>query len=146
MGGHAWSVTSEDAECERGRKSKIRARQSVENHESYTFYHSTFCLISTVRRTSAAQKSGSHPPPPPYTVVMDDCFEFIAAPTPSSSPLALHETPKNTQYDTRHSDDTYRYTSLPRAAPRASKRTQGDAGQGMTLKHSAVTERQTGHD
>ena len=26
MGGHAWSVTSNDAECERGRKSEIRRR------------------------------------------------------------------------------------------------------------------------
>ena len=29
MGGHAWSVTSEDAKCERGRKSKIRARHDI---------------------------------------------------------------------------------------------------------------------
>ena len=27
MGGHAWSVTSEDAKCERGRFSKVQARQ-----------------------------------------------------------------------------------------------------------------------
>ena len=47
-----WSVTSEDAKCERRRKSKIRARLSTENHESYNFYDSTFCVISTVRRTS----------------------------------------------------------------------------------------------
>ena len=39
MGGHTWSVTSEDADCERGRKSKIRARLYLEHHESYNFYY-----------------------------------------------------------------------------------------------------------
>ena len=38
MGGHAWSVTSEDAKCERGRISKVRARCYLENHESYNFH------------------------------------------------------------------------------------------------------------
>ena len=63
----------EDEECERGRKSKIRARPPVENHENYNFYYSTFCVMSTVRRTSGlcrgAQKKklGSHDPPPPFT-------------------------------------------------------------------------------
>ena len=65
MGGHAWSVTSEDAKCERGRKSKIRARQCIENHESYNFNYSTFCVMSTVRRTSGPPKSYSYVPTPP---------------------------------------------------------------------------------
>ena len=52
------SVT-EDAKCERGRISKIRARHYLENHESYNFYYSTFCVMSTVRRTSGP--ANSHP-------------------------------------------------------------------------------------
>ena len=68
MGGHASSVTSEDAKCERGRISKVRARCYLENHESYNFCYSIFCLISTVRRTSGRQKSGSRPRPRPRTV------------------------------------------------------------------------------
>ena len=48
-----------------GSKIKIRARHDMRNHESYNFYYSTFCVISTVRHTSVGQKSGSRPPPPP---------------------------------------------------------------------------------
>ena len=79
MGGHAWLVTSEDAKCERVRKSKIRARQTLENDESYNFCYSTFCVISTVRRTSAAQKSGSHSPTPPFTPVNQHAYRYAAA-------------------------------------------------------------------
>ena len=40
-------------------------QRSMENHESYNFYYSTFCVISTVRRTSGGQKTtSSHPAGP----------------------------------------------------------------------------------
>ena len=76
-----------------GRKSKIRARLSTENHESYNFYYSTFCVISTVRRTSVranevgptglARPAPLGPPPGSffvaYTFVWHKIFIFLLA-------------------------------------------------------------------
>ena len=49
MGGHAWSVTSEDAECERDRKSKIRGPSTTlggESRELQLFLLNFLCNVN----------------------------------------------------------------------------------------------------
>ena len=69
---HAWSVTSEDAKCERSRISKIRARLGMRNNESYCFYLLLFNFLCNLNRapfkwsldfhpTSPARKGGAEP-------------------------------------------------------------------------------------
>ena len=49
------------------RISKIRARQSVRNEESYNYISGCNSVMSMVRPASGRQKTISHPPPRPRT-------------------------------------------------------------------------------
>ena len=63
MGGHAWSVTSEDAECEQGSKIKNPSTSvDGESRELQLLLFNFLCNVNTVRRTSVPPKS---PPPSP---------------------------------------------------------------------------------
>ena len=67
-------VTFGGAEWERGRFSKIRARQSTENEQGYNFISGFYRLGPKLRPASAAPKSGSCVPAPPGKSVLPMFF------------------------------------------------------------------------